>query len=69
MQESIVDFPRHQAYEVGALSAASAPEVIPSPKVRFAQLSAMVVIPTDGVQNSEVVVSTGDAPDQAEAFQ
>ena len=48
MQESIVDFPRHQAYEVGALSAASAPEVIPSPKVRFAQLSAMVVIPTDG---------------------
>jgi hypothetical protein len=52
MQESIVDFPRHQAYEVGALSAASAPEVIPSPKVRFAQLSAMVVIPTDG-ENSK----------------
>ena len=51
MQESIVDFPRHQAYEVGALSAASAPEVIPSPKVRFSQLSAMVAIPTDGVLN------------------
>ena len=48
MQELIVDFPRHQAYEVGALSAASAPEVIPSPKVRFAQLSVMVVIPMDG---------------------
>ena len=53
MQELIVDFPRHQAYEVGALSAASAAEVIPSLKVRFAQLSVMVVIPTDGVQNSK----------------